>query len=136
MQNEINTIAALSPDVVTLCERLAESAFFWGRAFIILSLAAAAVQGLVIVALAVLRWDGQGDTRSLTDPVKLLDALKGVLQALAALPAWVAIYLAGLALLWIALEAPKKCDVPAPGGGGQTQQPAPAPTTPPATNQG
>jgi hypothetical protein len=39
----------------------------------------------------------------------ILDPLKGVLEALAKLPGWVTIFLAGLALLWISGGPPGWC---------------------------
>lgn len=46
-----------------------------------------------------------GTTVKAVDPgtiTKLVEALKGLIQSLAAAPAWIAIFLAGLALLWSA----------------------------------
>jgi hypothetical protein len=75
------------------------------------------------------------------DPVKLLEALKALLEALKWLPAWIAIFLAGALLFWMGSEAatpqsstperPKQ-EQPSPragaGGGGSTN-PAPATNT-------
>lgn len=43
------------------------------------------------------------------DPVELLEALQGVLEAIKGLPAWIALFLAGLALLWLGSDLPKAC---------------------------
>ena len=43
---------------------------------------------------------------------KVLEALKGVLLALKGLPAWISLFLAGLALVWTAAAAPKLCPCP------------------------
>ena len=40
-----------------------------------------------------------------TDPVKFIDALKALVEALTKAPAWIAMFLAGVALLWIANQA-------------------------------
>lgn len=43
------------------------------------------------------------------DPVELLEVLQGVLEAIKGLPAWIALFLAGLALLWLGSDLPKAC---------------------------
>lgn len=43
------------------------------------------------------------------DPVELLEALQGVLEAIKGLPAWIALFLAGLALLWLGSDLPTTC---------------------------
>ena len=43
------------------------------------------------------------------DWAKLVDAFKGLLEGLTKLPAWVAIFLAGMALLWLVGEYPQLC---------------------------
>lgn len=43
------------------------------------------------------------------DPVELLEALQGVLEAIKGLPAWIALFLAGLALLWLGSDLPTAC---------------------------
>lgn len=67
------------------------------------------------------------------DPVELLEALKGLLEALKGLPAWIAIFLAGLALLWIAGEKPEACAPPPPRSAQEKAQKIPPklPTPPP-----
>jgi hypothetical protein len=49
------------------------------------------------------------DSASMESLAKLLEALKGLLLALKDLPAWFAIFLAGLALVWTATSAPNLC---------------------------
>jgi hypothetical protein len=44
---------------------------------------------------------------------RFLEALAKLLETLTKLPAWVAIFLAGLALLWIAGQQPEGCKAPA-----------------------
>lgn len=41
---------------------------------------------------------------------KLVDAFRGLLEGLTKLPAWVAIFLAGMALLWLVGEYPQLCE--------------------------
>jgi hypothetical protein len=65
--------------------------------------------------------DRKGTTASV-DPVRLLDALKGLLETLKGLPAWVAIFLAGLVLLWMAMQRPEMCNSQ-PHAGAQNQPP-------------
>ena len=65
------------------------------------------------------------------DPVKLLDALKGLLETLKGLPIWIALFLAGVLLFWMAGEvAADRCRVVAPTG----PQPTPSNAAPPAAN--
>jgi hypothetical protein len=58
------------------------------------------------------------------DP-KLLEALKGLLEALKGLPAWISVFLAGLALLWVAGTAPELCKQLAKDKAGQSSPAAP-----------
>ena len=89
-------------------------AAFWGKAFVLLAFVAAIAHIVIssIVAIIEAKKARSGERQSVAAE-KFLDSLKGVLEALANLPAWVAIFLAGLALLWIAQEYAGKC---APGG--------------------
>ena len=57
---------------------------------------------------------------TVADSVKALEAFKGVLEAIKGLPPWIPIFLAGLALVWLAGQRPEAC-TPVP------IQPAPAP---------
>lgn len=55
---------------------------------------------------------GAGNSGMTADPeawAKLVDAFRGLLESLTKLPAWVAIFLAGIALLWIVGEYPQLC---------------------------
>ena len=129
MQSQISAIANGSadvpPKVLTLCDNIAKFAYDWGSAFIIVSLFVAV--GLAIVEGIVRLRKPAGDAGIAADAdglTKTLDALKGVLEALAKLPVWVAMFLAGFALLWLALEAPNKCP-PSPDKAGTNQPAAP-----------
>ena len=124
MQNEISAIANMPPETLALCQQIAQSAFWWGRAFIGLSIIGAILQIIVAFVVGLRRNDDKPKPESVTDPAALLNALKGVLEALASLPVWVAIYLAGLALFWVAMEAPKSCK-PKDSDHSHSQAPAP-----------
>ena len=133
MQNQINAIANVSADVppkiLTLCDNIADFAYDWGSWFIIISLFVAV--GLAIVEGIVRLRPDKGTTKMSAGAdglSKTLEALKGVLEALAKLPVWVAMFLAGFALLWLALEAPDKC-LPKPDQAGTNNPAAPAGNT-------
>ena len=58
----------------------------------------------------------------------ILDSVKGLIGALAGAPAWFAVFLAGLTLIWMAtLFTPANCVAPPPGAGDQTGSSAGAP---------
>ena len=62
---------------------------------------------------------------TVADSVKALEAFKGVLEAIKGLPAWIPIFLAGLALVWLAGPRPEACTpVPAAAAPAQPAQPA------------
>jgi len=117
MTNTLVSIALLSPPPASdACKGLVTFGYNWGRAFIVASFLFAVVGTAAGIFVALWKaWKGSGGGANLAaDPdawAKFLDALKGVLQALAALPAWIAIYLAGLALLWIAGHHSGMCPV-------------------------
>ena len=107
MTNAFVSIALLSPPSTgDACKELVAFGYEWGGWFIVASFWFAVIGTAVTIILGVVKaWQPGGSTRTVPDPgawAKFLEALKGVLEALAALPAWIAIYLAGLALLWIA----------------------------------
>lgn len=52
---------------------------------------------------------GFAGAESLEGLAKVIDAFKGLLLALKDLPAWIALFLAGLALVWTASSAPHLC---------------------------
>ena len=87
--------------------------FFAAKAFIGLAFFAA-IAYVIVYSIVEIR----GAKTQTDDPAKLtawdkvLDSLKGVLEALAKLPHWVAIFLAGLALLWMAGQRPAVCQPP------------------------
>jgi hypothetical protein len=105
MTNALVSIALLAPPVPDHCKELATFAFNWGRAFIVASFVFAVVGTLLTLIITLIKAWHPDKPKLGADPdawAKFLDSLKGVLEALAALPAWIAIYLAGLTLLWIA----------------------------------
>ena len=98
------------------CQNLAEFAFRLGRLFVWLALLAA-ITHVIVYSIVELRKSRTKPAAQTIAPVgidKILEALKGVLTALASLPHWVAIFLAGLALLWMAGQRPEVCPAPAP----------------------
>lgn len=74
---------------------------FMAKAFLWLSLIAALAQTAAAIYVHLKPVSGNGRSERLVNQ-GWLDSLKGVLQALAGLPGWVTIFLAGLALLWTA----------------------------------
>ena len=107
MTNALLSITLLPPSASDACKDLVTFGLHWGGRFIIASFVFAVLGTLLsIIVGAVKAWKGPTDPAKPrsddTGWTKFLDALKGVLEALAALPAWIAIYLAGIALLWIA----------------------------------
>ncbi|HET9638677.1 MAG TPA: hypothetical protein VFP12_05685 [Allosphingosinicella sp.] len=117
--NTISNAAAIPPEVAAWCANYAGFTLTLAKAFLVLALLVALVETALALwtKLQAVRKAPAVAERSLAesavDPVKLLDALKGVLEALKGLPAWIAIFLAGLALLWIAGQEPKACTPPA-----------------------
>ena len=107
------------------CQNLAEFAFRLGRLFIWVALLAA-VAHVIVQSIVALRGGETKAPAQLTGIDKVLEALKGVLEALAKLPHWVAIFLAGLALLWMAGQRPEACKAPEPAPpAGNPAPPAP-----------
>jgi hypothetical protein len=117
MSNLTNTVAAISPEALAWCGNYASFALTLAEAFLILAFLVALIEtGCALWAkLQAARGVPAVVPRAVAaavpevDPVKLLEALKGVLEALKGLPAWVAIFLAGLALLWMAGQKLEIC---------------------------
>lgn len=109
MTDPIQLISSLPPQFADDCLRFTRFTFAWGGWFIILAFIAAIVQTVSAVVSMFQKTDPNADVAEAGSATALLEALKGVLIALASLPAWVAIFLAGLALLWMSSEAPKRC---------------------------
>ena len=90
-----------------LCNTISDLAwcFLWGAAVF------AVVE--TVVSIWVTLWprkpDGKTDEGFAGDPGQAMDALAKVLTALKDLPAWVAIFLAGMALVWTGTSAPGLC---------------------------
>jgi heme exporter protein D len=101
------------------CAGYAWLAFLLACIFLIVALVAAVAETRALIRAkreaakkapdAVASANRKGLAAGAVDPVKLLEALKGVLEALKGLPAWIAVFLAGLALLWIAARQPEAC---------------------------
>lgn len=123
-----NTISNLAVDqgfraAASWCQKQLELGQDLASYFLYLALLVALVEtGLILYAKYVGLKNGQpiSNLEALTvDPgalAKLIEALKGLLETLKGLPAWVAIFLAGLALLWIAGQRPEACILPPPVG--------------------
>lgn len=95
-------LAVADPDISTF-------ALGWGKWFIRLSFLGATialVAPFVVAAIEAIKKKKSGERAfsAITDASTFLEALKGVLEALSKLPAWIAIYLAGYALLWLAMK--------------------------------
>ena len=101
-------LAATPPAPTGPCHDLVVFGYKWGGWFIVASFWFAVFGTALTMLITVVKaWKGPTDpAKPRNDPgggwTKFLEALKGVLETLATLPAWIAIYLAGLALLWIA----------------------------------
>lgn len=123
------------------CDSYANVALTIASIFLVVALIAAIVEtGLALYIRLLGTKQGaqaQREAALVTDPAileRLLNALKGLLETLKGLPAWIAIFLAGLALLWLAGQRPDLCTAPAaqqPGvGAGSAGRPRGSPTAP------
>jgi hypothetical protein len=112
-------VAAVAPAIGEWCDTYGAHALILAKVFIALALILALVE-TVITLWAKIEAARQGPASAATpaakglaaanvDPVKLIEALKNLLESLKALPAWIAIFLAGLALWWIAGQQPEAC---------------------------
>jgi len=133
--------APVPPPVATWCADYAGFALFLAEAFLVLALAVAVVEtALALWAKLVVLRQGPATARvaakaAAVDPIKLVDALKGLLETLKGMPAWVTIFLAGLALLWMAGQTPEICAPELSTRSSTTRTTAaPARQTGPATN--
>ena len=102
-------------NLIAWCDAYGWVTLILGTIFLLGALAAALVETLALIrakrdaaekAPEIVRSSAKADG---VDPVELLEALKGVLEAIKGLPAWIAVFLAGLALLWLASEQPEAC---------------------------
>jgi hypothetical protein len=116
MNNMSNAAAAVPPEAVAWCGNFAGFALVLAQAFLILALIVALVETAISLwakLQAARKAPVVADTAATEelpgDAVKVLEALKAVLEALKGLPAWIAIFLAGLALLWMAGQKPELC---------------------------
>ena len=91
---------------VDYCKAIAGFAYDWGRPFVIAAFFLAIAETIAVLVIRFIQARKKDSATLIAEgDTKFLEALKGVLVALAGLPAWVTIYLAGLALLWIAMRA-------------------------------
>lgn len=124
MNTSSNTASTISREVVAWCADYGNFALDLAKWFLILALAVALIEtalllwGKIKALLAKPQDAGADKIADSVDPVTLIKALKDLLETLKGLPAWVAIFLAGLALLWIAGEQPAACKPERP----QTEQ--------------
>jgi len=138
MTQPSSAIATVTSDLAAACGGAAELALTLSKGFLILAIVVAVLEtGLALWAKlqAARRGPVVADSAlesivPAVDPVKLLDALKGLLQTLKALPAWIAIFLAGVLLFWVAGKIAADGCAPA-GARVAAPAPAPAPTPPP-----
>lgn len=113
-------------------------AFLW-IAFIIALLGALADIISKVIALFKRQTPVNAQESIDADPVKFIDALKGLIDTLARAPAWMAMFLAAMALLWATSAAmPEYCNAPAPSRPNAVQSgqtgPSDQTATPPAGN--
>jgi hypothetical protein len=115
MNSVSNTAATIPSEAADCYANYAGFALTLGEAFLILALLVALVEtALALWAKLQAARKGpeavqKGIANPAVDPVKLLEALKAILDALKGLPSWIAIFLAGLALLWMVGQEPKAC---------------------------
>lgn len=130
--NETVNGAAANASLAKWCSDYSELALDLARWFLIIALVVAVVETLIALwAKFESARNSDAAARRVTtaaanaDPAawaKLLEALKGVLETLKGLPAWIAIFLAGLALLWIAAKRPETCPQPPAGPNSEVRQ--------------
>jgi hypothetical protein len=100
------TIKAAAASLPSICS---SDFVFNGAKFFIAVALVAAIAHVIVYSIVELRPKQEPPPKSLVGFDKVLEGLKGVLEALANLPHWVAIFLAGLALLWMAGQRPEVC---------------------------
>jgi hypothetical protein len=139
MNTTSNAAAATSSQVTDLCVHYAGFVLTLAKVFLILALLVALIETALLLWA---KWEARKApvvaekalVAAAIDPIGLINAVKALLEALKGLPAWIAIFLAGLALLWLAATKPEACTPPAahclPGG---SQKCAPQGATPPSS---
>ena len=103
------------------CDYYGAFLFVVGAVLIVASGIAALLE--IASALRTKRMAADITETTVADSVKALEAFKGVLEAIKGLPPWIPIFLAGLALVWLAGQRPEACTPVQP-------QPAAAPAQP------
>jgi hypothetical protein len=94
-----------------------------------LGLAALVVHLILEVVDRIMKfWTPATRYREAPDPIKLIDALKGFLEALKNAPLWIAIFVLAITFWFVAqTEPPSVCATAGPSGAGQTTQPTATP---------
>ena len=110
------------------CDSYGAFLFVVGAVLIVAAGAAALIE--IAQALRTKRAAVDITESTVADSVKALEAFKGVLEAIKGLPPWIPIFLAGLALVWLAGQRPEACTpVPAQSAAAPAATIRTAPTT-------
>lgn len=144
MNNMANAAAVIPPEAAAWCDNFAGFALTLAQAFLILALFVALVETAIGLwakwqaarKAPVVVKEGAISPLTAAETVKVLEAVKAILEALKGLPAWIAIFLAGLALLWMAGQKPELCTLPGSPGAGTTVNPTTANGANPARPSG
>lgn len=108
MNTLTNVSGAVTCGTAAACVNYADFALALAKAFLILAFLVALLEtGLALWGKLEAARKGpevarNGIAAPDVDPVKFLEALKALLEILKGLPAWIALFLAGIALLWFA----------------------------------
>ncbi|HEX8365021.1 MAG TPA: hypothetical protein VF603_07040 [Allosphingosinicella sp.] len=99
--------------VTDFCNAYGDIIVYTALAFLVVALLLALGNGIAALRRT---WNATDTNTNFTDnvgdPVKFLDALKGLVDALAKAPAWFAMFLGGALLLWVASGLAEKLCLP------------------------